>query len=151
MELGRAKRLALDLLARREYSRHELREKLIYKGCLAELADEVIADLEAGELVSDVRFAETLARVRRERGYGPLRIRKEMQDKGLGAEIIEQCLDPNDSQWLEDIQRVRRKKFGTSVPKDYQQRARQARFLQYRGFTFDQIQRVLSAGDVESV
>ncbi|MDX1486751.1 MAG: regulatory protein RecX [Acidiferrobacterales bacterium] len=139
--------MALDMLARREHSLHELQQKLIRKGCGVELAAEVAHDLETGQLLSDGRFAEDLLRVRRERGYGPLRIKKEMQDKGVDAQLIAHCVDAADPQWLEVLKRVRRKKFGDRRPKSYQERARQARFLQYRGFTFDQIQSVLNEAE----
>jgi regulatory protein len=139
--------MALDMLARREHSLHELQQKLVRKGCGAELAAEVARDLETGQLLSDGRFAEDLLRVRRERGYGPLRIKKEMQDKGVDAQLIAHYVDAADPQWVEVLKRVRRKKFGDRRPKSYQERARQARFLQYRGFTFDQIQSVLNETD----
>ncbi len=103
--------------------------------------------METGRLLSDGRFAEDLLRVRRERGYGPLRIKKEMQDKGVDAQLIARYVDAADPQWVEVLKRVRRKKFGDRRPKSYQERARQARFLQYRGFTFDQVQSVLNEAD----
>lgn len=139
--------MALDMLARREHSLHELQRKLVRKGCGAGLAAEVAQELEARQLLSDGRFAEDLLRVRRERGYGPLRIKKEMQDKGVDEELIERYVDTVDPLWLEVLKRVRRKKFGDRRPRSYQERARQARFLQYRGFTFDQIQSVLNEID----
>ena len=118
--------------------------KLLDKGCPEALAAEVVQQLEAERLLSDDRFMESLIRARRERGYGPLRIQKELQEKGVVPESIERWLDVTGSEWLEDIRRVQRKKFGASVPKNFAERARQARFLQYRGFTYDQIQQVLN-------
>ena len=107
------------------------------------LAAETVKRLEQEHLVSDDRFMESLIRARRNRGYGPLRIQKELQEKGVTAEAIEGWLDVSGREWLEDIRRVQRKKFGARLPKSYPERARQARFLQYRGFTYDQIQKVL--------
>ena len=132
------------MLARREHSRRELHDKLLKKGCTQEIAAETVQRLEQERLVSDERFMESLIRARRNRGYGPLRIQKELQDKGVTAEAIERWLDVSGSEWLEDIRRVQRKKFGARLPKSYPERARQARFLQYRGFTYDQIQKVLN-------
>ena len=108
------------------------------------LADEVVRQLEAERLLSDDRFMESLIRARRERGYGPLRIQKELQEKGVAPEAIGQWLDVTGREWLEDIRRVQRKKFGARLPRNFAERARQARFLQYRGFTYDQIQQVLN-------
>ena len=134
----------MQYLARREHSRSELHDKLLKKGCAEALATETVKRLEQERLVSDDRFMESLIQARRSRGYGPLRIQKELQEKGVTAEAIERWLDVSGREWLEDIRRVQRKKFGARLPKSYPERARQARFLQYRGFTYDQIQKVLN-------
>lgn len=147
MDAGRAKHKALELLARREHSGHELRTKLVRKGCPEALAINVVSELEAARLVSDERFAECLVRVRTERGHGPLRIERELHDKGVDAELIKTVLDSSDPLWLDLVRRIRRKKFGKAAIKDYKERARQARFLQYRGFTYDQIQRALTSDE----
>jgi regulatory protein len=134
----------MQYLARREHSRSELHDKLLKKGCAEAVATETVKRLEQECLVSDDRFMESLIQARRNRGYGPLRIQKELQEKGVTAEAIERWLDVSGREWLEDIRRVQRKKFGARLPKSYPERARQARFLQYRGFTYDQIQQVLN-------
>ena len=107
----------------------------------------MVAELEAARLVSDERFAESLVRVRTERGYGPLRIERELHDKGVDAELIGTVLASSDPLWLDLVRRIRRKKFGKAAIKNYKERARQARFLQYRGFTYDQIQRALASDE----
>lgn len=149
MDSARVRRLALEWLARREHSRHELHAKLVGKGCPEHVACEVLERLEAEQLLSDQRFAESLVQARRQRGYGPVRIQKEMQGKGVDAELIERSVDAGDPQWVEVGKRVRRKKFGDKLPRGYEERAKQARFLQYRGFTYDQIQGILSSNDLE--
>jgi regulatory protein len=113
------------------------------KGCAEAIAAEVVRQLEAERLLSDDRFMESLIRARRNRGYGPLRIQKELQEKGVAPEAIAGWLDATNRDWIDDIRRVQRKKFGARLPKNYTERARQARFLQYRGFTYDQIQQLL--------
>ena len=115
--------------------------KLIKKGCDETLARRVIDGLRRAGLVSDERFTEMLVRVRRTRGFGPLRIKKELQEKSVAGELIDRWLDISGREWTNDIRRVRHKKFGTKLPKNFTERARQMRFLQYRGFTHDQIQR----------
>lgn len=100
-------------------------------------------ELIAQGVLSDERFAETLVRSRRRRGYGPVRIRHELAGKGLGAEAVDHSVDPRAADWIDEIERVRRKKFGERLPSRFDERAKQARFLQYRGFTYDQIQHVL--------
>ncbi len=135
------------MLARREHSRAELAARLVHKGCSAALAQRVTAQLAAERLLSDARFAESVVRVRRARGYGPVRIHKELADKGIDAEAIASLLQARSRAWAQDIERVRRKRFGTRLPRSYAERVRQARFLQYRGFTVEQIQEVLGSRD----
>jgi regulatory protein len=113
------------------------------KGCAEAIAAEVVRQLETERLLSDDRFMESLIQARRNRGYGPLRIQKELQEKGVAPEAIAGWLDATSREWVDDIRRVQRKKFGGRIPKSYAERARQARFLQYRGFTYDQIQQLL--------
>ena len=102
------------------------------------------AGLEAEGLLSDDRFVEALVRVRRQRGRGPLRIQKELQEKGVAEDVVGRWLDVASDDWVEEVKRVCRRKYGGKVPKSLSERAKQARFLQYRGFTFDQIQRALN-------
>lgn len=134
-------------LARREYASRELHTKLLRQGCAEPLAAQVVERLRAEGLVSDDRFVEALIRARRGRGYGPLRILRELEEKGVAEEVVARWLDVNDRSWQEDAVRVRRRKFGAALPADYTERARQMRFLQYRGFTPDQIRRALGARD----
>lgn len=139
----------MDLLARREHSVGELRDKLLARGIEDELA--VVAELErlcAEGLLSDARFAEAFVHARRLRGQGPLRIAAELRERAVATEVIEACLDPQDEAWGELAQEARRKRFGGEVPQEFDERARQARFLRYRGFTEGQIRRALR-GDAD--
>ncbi len=130
---------ALRLLARREYGKRELRGRLMAKGGDAATTDGVIAELASRGLVSDRRFTEALVRSRRERGYGPVRIRTELQAKGIDPALIEESVDERDPEWLAVLSGARAKKFGDAAPADYREWVRQARFLQGRGFTAEQI------------
>lgn len=138
----------MDLLARREHSCQELTAKLVRKGWPESIAWDVVQTMANERLVSDERFAESLFQTRRRCGYGPVRIQYELSQKGVAKSIIEsildQGLDPVSPNWMNEIRNVKEKKFGKDEPKDIKERARQARFLQYRGFTFDQIQQVLN-------
>jgi regulatory protein len=116
---------------------------MLKKGCAEAIAAEVVRQLETERLLSDDRFMESLIQARRNRGYGPLRIQKELQEKGVAPEAIANWLDATSREWVDDIRRVQRKKFGGRIPRSYAERARQARFLQYRGFTYDQIRQLL--------
>ncbi|HSG66674.1 MAG TPA: regulatory protein RecX, partial [Gammaproteobacteria bacterium] len=81
------------MLTRREHGRRELADKLVRKGCNAALAAKVVNELERERVLSEERFADALVRARQERGYGPLRIRREMEQKGLEPALIEHALN----------------------------------------------------------
>lgn len=106
---------------------------------------DAIAGLKSERLVSDARFAESRAGALRRRGYGPLRIRHDLQEKGVDAELIAHWVDSSDEAWVDTLMAVREKKFGAVPPRDAAHRARQIRFLQSRGFTLEQIRRVLNS------
>ena len=81
------------------------------------------------------------------RGHGPARIRAELRERGVAAEEIEAGLDAAAEDWAAIAREARRRRFGLSPPGDYRERARQSRFLQYRGFSADQIRAALGPGD----
>lgn len=138
---------AVNALARREHSALEIRKKLQLKGCNESLVTATVTRLLADGLISDARFAEGLVRYRRNRGIGPIRIAMELREKGVDEAITEQWLDYKHPAWFEAIIHVKEKKFGASYPDSYDEHARQARFLQYRGFTFEHINHALRYTD----
>jgi regulatory protein len=134
---------AMDLLMRREHAVAELQKKLIAKDYDIDIVAEVVERLANEGLVSDERFTEAFVRYRRNNGYGPRRIQSELRERGVSEKIQSTYLDSGDPQWFEHAALVQSKRFGDSLPEDFKERARQARFLQYRGFTSDQIREVL--------
>ena len=134
---------AMDLLARREHSRFELRRKMLSREFAEPLVAEVLDALTAEGLQSDARFAETFVQSRMERGSGPRKIRAELRERGVADERIADAMDALDAEWPGLLRAVREKKFGPGLPVDYRERARQMRFLQQRGFRPEQIARVL--------
>jgi regulatory protein len=140
---------AMDMLSRREYAAGELRQKLAAKGHDTEAVEQVVAELCQEGLVSDERFAEAFVRSRMNSGYGPLRIQAELRERGVDDTIQAVYLDFRDVRWLEQAAQVRSKRFGPEAAEDYKERARQARFLQYRGFTSDQTRQVLDGHGVD--
>ncbi len=133
----------MDLLARREHGHRELRDKLLQRGFEADLVEQVVAELAAEGLQSDSRFAEAYVRQRRERGYGPLRIRQELQQRGIADALIAASMAGCEGDWPELARQARRKRFGAQPPASLHERARQTRFLQYRGFSGADIRRAL--------
>jgi regulatory protein len=130
------------LLAGREYSSFKIEQKLITKGFTPADIDPVLEELRQSGTVSDQRFAESYIRYRRGMGYGPLRIRQELQVHGLSKEMIEEQLDIADNVWFTEANRVWQKRFRGKAPADLKERGKQFRFLQYRGFTQEQIEQI---------
>jgi regulatory protein len=137
------KRTALGLLARREHSRRELTRKLGARGFPDAVVGSVLDDLEQSGALADARFTDTFVRSRVAKGQGPQRIRSELAQRGIGDAAADEVLRGAEVDWLETIRAVRRKRFGFEVPRDYAERAKQARFLQYRGFDSEQIRAAL--------
>jgi regulatory protein len=130
---------AVSLLANREHSAHELSRKLSTAGFEAEEIEKTIHDLQQANLQSDKRFAESYIRSRANRGYGERRIRNELKERGVASDMITECFYKTEIDWFSLAVEVRCKRFGESNPDDFKDRAKQQRFLQYRGFTHEQI------------
>lgn len=140
MELEQA---AIRLLAAREHSRAELRRKLHARCETPELLEQVLDDLEQRGYLSDARYVEQYVLSRKRKGFGPVRIRQELQERGVSADLIEPATDPGESEWRALIRQCCQRKFGDSRPADYRERARRARFLEYRGFPSEMIRGLL--------
>ena len=138
------RRVAMDLLARREHSRQELQRKLARRFAVdAEVIFSVINQLTQEGLQSDQRLAEALLRYRSNRGQGPLKIKAEMREKCIESDLIEQIFDEANIDWFDLALRVLEKRYGDGSAVDASERAKRTRFLQQRGFSFDQIQTVM--------
>jgi len=135
--------VALRLLARREHSEFELRRKLGARGFDADTIEQTLTECRRQNLVSDERFVEALVHQRRRRGYGPLRIRNDLRQRGIGDELAEEYVNMDSADWLNSLREIRNRKFGDHPPGSYREWARQARFLQGRGFSVEQIRRVM--------
>ena len=98
-----------------------------------------MAGLKAAGIQNDARFAEAYIRNRVANGYGPVRISRELYERGVSRELVTQVLAALEMDWAEQVQAVRQKKFGRQAPADIKEQARQSRFLQHRGFTYQQI------------
>jgi regulatory protein len=140
---------ALALLAGRDFSRHDLTGRLLRKGYGAPVVEAAVTALVQEGFLRESRYVEQYIVHHAGRGHGPVRIRMELREKGVDAEAVEQALDDADTDWVAAARDARRRKFGASAPGDYRERAKQARFLQYRGFSSDQIRAALGPGEDE--
>ena len=138
----------IQYLTYREHSHQELVKKLNNKGYDQQEIKTALDRLAQSGLLSNRRFAESYTNNRRRKGYGPQRITLELQDRGIPPEVIAEVLDIADNPWSNEAFQVWKKRFKGALPKDYKERAKQMRFLQYRGFTKEQIDAVFSKSTV---
>ena len=124
---------ALKILIRREYSQFELSNKLQPKGFDDADIKHSIDLLIEQKYQSDERFSEAFIIMRYNQGKGPVTISSELKKRGI------ESFDLSIIDWFELAKEVRKKKFGQNLPLDYKTQAKQKRFLQSRGFDFDQI------------
>jgi regulatory protein len=134
---------AMNLLSRREHSRHELRSKLLKRGFPSSDIDSSLDRLEVEGLLDEARFVEAFTRFRVRRGSGAIKIRHELRERGIADDMIESALVPYREQWMGLAQREQAKRFG-ALPTDIKAQGRQSRFLQNRGFDFEIIRKVLA-------
>jgi regulatory protein len=135
---------AVRLLSHREHSTEDLRRKLASKGYPEAGIAAVLEKLGHNKTVSDERFAAGFVHQRARRGKGPVRIRGELRQQGVADLQIQQEVGAPAMDWNRLAGEVRRRKFGAELPRSPGERAKQARFLQYRGFNGDQIRAALN-------
>ena len=135
---------ALQLLTRRDYSRAGLQAKLAPHAESAEELTAVLDVLQSERLLSDCRYA-TQRVAARGRRYGNARLSQELRQQGVSDTDIAAAL-PEAGDEIERCRVIWAKKFGRP-PESAEERAKQMRFLQYRGFSGDAIRRVMRGVD----
>ena len=138
-----AKQVAVKLLARREHSVDEIRQKLLQRDFSPDEIAEALVELQQGGWQSDERFAEAYIRYRRLKGFGPVRIGMELGERGVDEATVSRCLHADDDVWMETLREEYQKKYRGKEPDSYQEKAKCMRFLQYRGFTPEKIHKVV--------
>ena len=138
-EIGAA---AVALLGRRDFCSAELRSKLVAQGYEPAAVDTVIADLVAQRFVDDVRYAAQFVSYHADRGHGPKRIARDLAAVGVDEALIPAALAEGPD-WRQRAREVRIRRFGLDAPANWAEKGRQARFLQYRGFSADHIRSAL--------
>lgn len=123
-------------------------QKLRLKKYPVDASHMVVSKLAKAGLINEQRFTENYIYWRKGKGFGPVRIMQELQARGIPSEMIAEHIQITDNAWLIAAQGVWRKHF-KSVSSDIKIRFKQMRFLQYRGFTREQIEDVLGASRIE--
>ncbi|MEY4642665.1 MAG: hypothetical protein RLZZ227_2659 [Pseudomonadota bacterium] len=140
------RRAAMNLLARREHSFHELLDKLSEKFPDYD-RDEVVLPalvrLRDENLQSDSRFASAWVNYRAGRGFGPLKIASELHPRKLDRDLLNSALYLDGPDWEEKCAEALRRKFRVRNAGSRDERARWQRFLMQRGFGQEQIRAAL--------
>ena len=134
----------MDYLANRAHSQLELERKLLNKGYEETEIDLALTGLKQDGLLDDGLFAESFIHSRINKGQGPLKMRMELKRRGVEEYIIDAQLADYAQTWIQQAEMARAKRFGELRPKEYKEQMRQARFLQQRGFSAEQIRFVLN-------
>ncbi|ENW96651.1 regulatory protein RecX [Acinetobacter sp. NIPH 298] len=138
----RLRSYAFALLTRRDYSQAELIERLNRYATNPEEVNDLVAELAQQNYQSDQRVAELTLASQIRKGKGLQRIKQALKSKQLDAELITDEL--NEVNWLEQAYQLKIKKFGQEITKDPKIKAKQIRFLQYRGFDMDVILKAIA-------
>ena len=137
---------ALEYLGKREYSYAELDQKLktyLEEDESIEVVTAILEDFKARGWLSDARFTEQIVHARSHK-FGSAKIANELREKGVSQELIENAIEQVKQNELDNAKDIWRKKF-KATPASRDEWARQARFLQSRGFGFDVIKKVLNS------
>jgi len=139
LELSELRVAAINLLSRREYSRHEIFQKLSPRAQDQDELQQVLNRLEELGYQSDQRFAESFLRSRIYRGLGKNRIVRELKEKGIGSRLAESAIESESPDWFELAKESGMNKAHSLDLKDYTDRQKFFRYLSYRGFATDEI------------
>ncbi|NIY48552.1 recombination regulator RecX [Cedecea colo] len=143
---------ATRILAMRDHSEHELRRKLTaaptfpgsnnndQPGFTPEDIEKVIAWCYEHRWLDDAQFAARFIASRSRKGYGPQRIRQELQQKGIDRATGEAAMMDCEIEWQAIAREIAERKFGEPLPTEWKERAKVQRFLLYRGFFMEDIQ-----------
>lgn len=125
------------MLARREHSQLEMFQKLRLKGFETDDISQMIEKFVDKNLQSDARFAASYIRSRVNKGFGPVKIKYELRERGIEGSL--DALSDERPDWVELLAVLNHKKYGASVPEEMKEKAKRMRFFQQKGYTSEMI------------
>ncbi len=134
-----SKEAAMQLLSRRDHGEYELYQKLTLKGYSEDDIQQAVNFCLDQNYLDDLRYAKSQIRQHVYKGHGERRIRQELNQKRVADSVIELALEEEPQDWFELAKQAAEKKFKGVKAQDQKEYAKQVRFLQYRGYSFDQI------------
>ncbi|WEI18334.1 regulatory protein RecX [Acinetobacter proteolyticus] len=144
---SRLRSYAFALLTRRDYSQAELISKLNQYAINPEEVVKLVEELAQQNYQSDQRVAELTLASQLRKGKGLQRIKQALKAKQLDTDLITEELQ--DVDWLNQAYQLKLKKFGQEVATAPKIKARQIRFLQYRGFDMGVIMKAIARSSEE--
>lgn len=142
-----SKEAAIQLLSRRDHGEYELYQKLSLKGYDEQEIQQAVNFCQDHNYLDDLRYAKSQIRQHVYKGHGERRIRQELQQKRVADSVVEAALVEEPQDWFELAKQAAQKKFKGNRAKDQKEHAKQVRFLQYRGYSFEQISYALCADE----
>ncbi len=139
--------IAFAMLGRREHSEQEFRQKLLDLDADPDEVAELIKEFKTSQYQSDQRMAEMIVRANIRKGRGPVRVKQTLRERSVDIELAQENLA--DTDWLTLARTLRSKKFGVELPTDPKEKARQLRFLQYRGFDMQTCTQAISSHELD--
>jgi len=136
---------SIDLLSRREHSIQELQQKLLQREFLLEDISPVIDYLLEEDYLNEQRYTESMFRLRVNKGYGKRYIENELSQKGINSSQISSANEVQSIDWYLQAELAYSKKFGQKEIIGQKDKVKRIRFLQYRGFSTDEIMTVVNA------
>ncbi|QSB02638.1 regulatory protein RecX [Methylomonas sp. EFPC1] len=133
--------ICLRLLARREHSRRELLDKLALRGFDRDEVEPVIDGMAEQNWQNDARYAEAYVRQRIQNGYGPMRIRYELQQRGINDADLDAQAEEQGG-WQNVLLDVYSRKYDDDKSLTQNEWLKRSRFLQQRGFSGEMIKRL---------
>ncbi|VAW54141.1 Regulatory protein RecX [hydrothermal vent metagenome] len=143
-----AKSVAVRLLSRREHSTYEIRDKLLQRDFDEAEVEQALAELQQGDWLSDERYAEAYIRMRQQKGFGPIRIAIELNERGVKESIVDTYLYAGEESWRQTLLNMYEKKYRNTAVDDYNEKAKRIRFMQYRGFALDMIYKEITFANI---
>jgi regulatory protein len=143
---------AIRILAMRDHSEKELRRKLVApvmtKNGLEPMdappedVDKVVAWCQESNYLDDSRFTRQFIASRSRKGYGPARIRQELNQKGICRSDIDQAMFDCEIDWEDLARQQAYRKFGEPLPTAFAEKVKVQRFLLTRGYLMEDIQQI---------
>lgn len=148
-ETNKLRSTALAWLGRQEYSQHKFCEKLKKYEATEEQIELILEEFCQNDWLCEQRYCDAYVRGRVNKGQGKIRIRADARNKRLDQDNVNESLNKVDVDWFEQARATYYKRFGDMPVKDIKDKAKRLRFMQYRGFTMDEVNFAMNNDDDE--